>query len=137
MKSQPEVLLREENMKTKVMLKCLCVLCAVFCFFTSQLFASFDVANCRQRKEKLNEEYTNNIGRVDKEYTAKLQEIIINRKEKGPQLHCEACKDGSICCDFSIKEREELEELESLRNLFGTFYKQELEDINWACKNHE
>jgi hypothetical protein len=109
----------------------------IFGFFVPQSFA-FDVANCKQTKEKLDEEYINNTKRVDEEFTAKLQEIIMNRKEKDlPLLRCESCKDGSVCCEFSKKEREELEELKSLRNLFNTFYEQELKDINWACRNRE
>jgi hypothetical protein len=101
------------------------------------LFASFDVANCKQAKEKLDGGYADNIRRFKEEYGDKLQEIITNRKEKGQRLYCEDCKNGSICCEFSIKEKEDLEELESLRKLLDTFYKQELKDINWDCKNHE
>jgi hypothetical protein len=108
----------------------------IFGFFVPQSFA-FDVANCKQTKEKLDEQYVNDTRRVGEEFSAKLQEIIMNHKEKDLPLRCESCKDGFFCCEFSEKEREELEELESRRNLFTTFYEQELKDINWACKNHE
>jgi hypothetical protein len=136
LKRQSTVLLGG-NMKIKIILKYLYVLCFVFCFFAPQLFASFNATYCKQRKENLNKEYINNIRRVDEKYGDKVQEIILNRKEKGQHLCCKTCNHDSICCEFSKEEFDELEKLKSLRNLFDTLNKQELEDINWACKNHE
>jgi hypothetical protein len=135
LKRQSEVLLGG-NMKTKIMLKYLYVLCVVFCFFASQSFA-FDTAQyCEQETAILNKKYEDSAKKLEKELNAKVREVI----SEGC-CRCEVLLGNETQIVFFVpapldeRVNELKEDFEKRKEFLNILKEDEFKTVNWICQN--
>jgi hypothetical protein len=133
LKRQSTVLLGG-NMKIKIMLKYLYVLCFVFCFFAPQSFAFDATQYCEQETARLNKKYNDMSQQLQNDKLQKLIDTGSCRCEKflsenQTQIECRL-----ICFNTGIVPAL-LEELEGRIELLNILKEDEFKTVNWVCQN--
>jgi hypothetical protein len=123
------------NMKTKIMLKYLYILCVVFCFFAAQIFAFNTTQYCEQETERLNKKYNDIAEKLKQERDGKVLEVV---SKEGHIYECSSENETrtQIVVVVPTPLIKEIDKKFDERQKFLKILKEdEFKTVNWICQD--